>query len=113
MKFIVEDKQIEIQVEEYNKQIKEEIPCGNEIDKNTLIWEIMIKGNQCRKWRKVTQPTNLSEHKNARIKVIEEVKEENTCEQTYLNKLENLILVDCEATWEMPCMFGIEKMQVF
>ena len=35
-KTIGKDKQIGIHVEEYDKPIKEEITCGNEIDKSTF-----------------------------------------------------------------------------
>ena len=41
MKILSEDKQIEIQVEEYDKPIKKEITCGNKINKNTLTLDIV------------------------------------------------------------------------
>ena len=43
VKIISEDKQIEIQVKEYHKLIKEEIPCGNEINKNAHIGDCETK----------------------------------------------------------------------
>ena len=96
------------QVEEYEKPIKEEITCGNKIDKNTFKLEIVRLKLERRPMLKMEEsdPTHKSLHniRDVKIKVVEEVEEENTRGQTYLNKLENLIQVDCEAMWEMPCL---------
>ena len=53
-----------------------------------------------------SDPTHESLHniRDVKIKVIEEVEEESTRRQTYLNKLENLIQVDCKVMWKKPCL---------